>query len=164
MAPIPTFESRKYQLEMLEESLRRNIIIALDTGAGKTHIAVLRMKHEIERESCKVCASLLHAMFTTCQCQSCLRIAKSPIHTGLLVPRADSRARAAAAGSCRSPPPRFRRTHFWRERTGPVEGSGAVAPGAEHAPYRRQHSRRPPQRTPPWLHPPWGRCRFTCVR
>jgi ERCC4-related helicase len=58
MVPIPTFESRKYQLEMLDESLRRNIIIALDTGAGKTHIAVLRMKHEIERESRKVCASL----------------------------------------------------------------------------------------------------------
>jgi ERCC4-related helicase len=55
------FETRKYQLEMLEESLRRNIVIALDTGAGKTHIAVLRMKHEIERESRKVCASSLHA-------------------------------------------------------------------------------------------------------
>jgi endoribonuclease Dicer len=69
MVPIPTFEPRKYQLEMLEESLRRNIIIALDTGAGKTHIAVLRMKHEIERESPKVCAPLLHAMFPTCECR-----------------------------------------------------------------------------------------------
>ncbi|KAH9021865.1 hypothetical protein EDB84DRAFT_1511422 [Lactarius hengduanensis] len=29
---------------MLEESLTRNIIIALDTGAGKTHIVVLRLK------------------------------------------------------------------------------------------------------------------------
>jgi len=69
MVPIPTFEPRKYQLEMLEESLRRNVVIALDTGAGKTHIAVLRMKHEIERESRKVCAPLLHAMFPTCQCR-----------------------------------------------------------------------------------------------
>jgi ERCC4-related helicase len=59
-APTKTFETRKYQLEMLEESLRRNIIIALDTGAGKTHIAVLRMKHEIERESRKVCIFSLH--------------------------------------------------------------------------------------------------------
>ena len=67
--PVHTFETRKYQQEMLEESLRRNIIIALDTGAGKTHIAVLRMKHEIERESRKVCAPLLHAMFSTCQCR-----------------------------------------------------------------------------------------------
>jgi ERCC4-related helicase len=54
--PTQTIEPRKYQLEMLEESLQRNIIIALDTGAGKTHIAILRMKHEIERESRKVCS------------------------------------------------------------------------------------------------------------
>jgi len=50
---IPT--SRSYQLELLEDSLRRNIIIALDTGAGKTHIAVLRIKAEVlERETRKV--------------------------------------------------------------------------------------------------------------
>jgi ERCC4-related helicase len=42
---------------MLEESMRRNIIIALDTGAGKTHVAVLRMKRETERDSHKVCFS-----------------------------------------------------------------------------------------------------------
>ncbi|KAL9131199.1 MAG: hypothetical protein Q9217_000801 [Psora testacea] len=29
-------QARGYQLEMLEESLRRNIIIAMDTGSGKT--------------------------------------------------------------------------------------------------------------------------------
>ena len=58
---VPIREPRKYQLEMLEQSLRRNIIIALDTGAGKTHIAVLRMKHEIENESRKVCASSPYA-------------------------------------------------------------------------------------------------------
>jgi endoribonuclease Dicer len=47
--------SRSYQLELLEESLRRNIIIALDTGSGKTHIAVLRIKTEVlEREARKV--------------------------------------------------------------------------------------------------------------
>jgi ERCC4-related helicase len=56
---VPTIDTRGYQQEMLEESLRRNIVIALDTGAGKTHIAVLRMKREAERESRKVCASSL---------------------------------------------------------------------------------------------------------
>lgn len=45
---------REYQLEMLNESLKRNIIIALDTGSGKTHIAVLRLKLEAERESHKI--------------------------------------------------------------------------------------------------------------
>jgi ERCC4-related helicase len=47
--------TRGYQQEMLEESTKRNIIIAMDTGSGKTHIAVLRIKHEIEREPSKVC-------------------------------------------------------------------------------------------------------------
>ena len=47
-------QTRGYQQEMLEESLRRNIIIAMDTGSGKTHIAVLRLKIETERESRKV--------------------------------------------------------------------------------------------------------------
>ena len=52
---VATPTSRSYQLELLEESLRRNIIIALDTGAGKTHIAVLRIKAEVlERETRKV--------------------------------------------------------------------------------------------------------------
>ena len=50
----PVFHTRNYQQELLEESLRSNIIIALDTGSGKTHIAVLRMKHEVEREPRKV--------------------------------------------------------------------------------------------------------------
>ena len=45
---------RGYQQELLEESLKRNLIIALDTGSGKTHIAVLRMKLEAERNPHKV--------------------------------------------------------------------------------------------------------------
>ena len=39
---------------MLEDSMHKNLVIALDTGAGKTHIAVLRMKWEAEQESSKV--------------------------------------------------------------------------------------------------------------
>ncbi|KAI0299668.1 hypothetical protein B0F90DRAFT_1727667 [Multifurca ochricompacta] len=51
---VSVLQPRRYQREMLEESLRRNIIIALDTGSGKTYIAILRMKLETERESRKV--------------------------------------------------------------------------------------------------------------
>ncbi|KAL9612236.1 MAG: hypothetical protein Q9167_003149 [Letrouitia subvulpina] len=40
---------RTYQLEMLEQSLRRNIIVAMDTGSGKSLIAILRIQAEIER-------------------------------------------------------------------------------------------------------------------
>ncbi|KAI4526765.1 P-loop containing nucleoside triphosphate hydrolase protein [Schizophyllum commune Loenen D] len=47
-------QTRSYQQEMLEQSLHRNIIIALDTGSGKTHIAVLRLKHEMERRTNKI--------------------------------------------------------------------------------------------------------------
>lgn len=47
--------TRGYQQEMLDDSLRRNIIIALDTGSGKTHIAVLRLRYEMDREPRKVC-------------------------------------------------------------------------------------------------------------
>ncbi|CZR52993.1 related to Dcl-2 dicer RNA helicase/RNAseIII CAF [Phialocephala subalpina] len=44
----PKIKPRPFQREMFEESLRRNIIVAMDTGSGKTHIAVMRMLHELE--------------------------------------------------------------------------------------------------------------------
>jgi len=50
---MPTI--RDYQQEMLDASVRENIIIAQDTGSGKTLIAILRMRYEIERNSQKVC-------------------------------------------------------------------------------------------------------------
>jgi len=40
---------RSYQEEMLEASLKRNVIIAMDTGSGKTHVAVYRIRVELER-------------------------------------------------------------------------------------------------------------------
>ncbi|KAL7930134.1 P-loop containing nucleoside triphosphate hydrolase protein [Trichoderma chlorosporum] len=40
--------SRAYQIEMLEQSLKRNVIVAMDTGSGKTQVAVLRIKAELE--------------------------------------------------------------------------------------------------------------------
>jgi len=49
-----TIHTRAYQQEMLEASLHTNIICCISTGAGKTHIAVLRLKDEIDRERKKV--------------------------------------------------------------------------------------------------------------
>jgi superfamily II DNA or RNA helicase len=44
-AAVPLLPSaRDYQQEMLEQSMRRNIVVAMDTGSGKTLIAVLRIK------------------------------------------------------------------------------------------------------------------------
>lgn len=45
---------RNYQQEMLEASLTENIIVAQDTGSGKTHIAILRIRIECDRELRKV--------------------------------------------------------------------------------------------------------------
>ncbi|KAI6147431.1 hypothetical protein BKA82DRAFT_4153541 [Pisolithus tinctorius] len=52
--PSDNVVTRSYQLEMLEASLIENIIVAQDTGSGKTHIAVLRIKTECERQPHKV--------------------------------------------------------------------------------------------------------------
>ncbi|EAU81005.1 hypothetical protein CC1G_03181 [Coprinopsis cinerea okayama7 len=65
--------TRAYQQEMLDESLRRNIIIALDTGSGKTHIAVLRIKHELERENRKICWFLAPTVALCQQQQSVIK-------------------------------------------------------------------------------------------
>ncbi|KAF7197165.1 Dicer-like protein 2 [Pseudocercospora fuligena] len=40
---------RSYQTEMLETSLQKNVIVAMDTGSGKTHIAIARIRVELER-------------------------------------------------------------------------------------------------------------------
>ncbi|CAG7966166.1 unnamed protein product [Penicillium olsonii] len=45
----PVYRSRGYQLEMLEASQKENIIVAMDTGSGKTHIAILRIIAELEK-------------------------------------------------------------------------------------------------------------------
>jgi endoribonuclease Dicer len=41
-------QARKYQLEVLEQAKVKNTIAFLETGAGKTLIAVLLMKHKYE--------------------------------------------------------------------------------------------------------------------
>ena len=50
----PLITTRSYQQEMLDASLAGNVVIAQDTGSGKTHVAVLRMKIECDREPQKV--------------------------------------------------------------------------------------------------------------
>jgi len=49
MSNPPQVRLRSYQQEMLEASLKRNVIVAMDTGSGKTHIAVFRILAELER-------------------------------------------------------------------------------------------------------------------
>lgn len=39
---------RSYQHEMLDASIRRNVIVAMDTGSGKTHVAIARIRWELE--------------------------------------------------------------------------------------------------------------------
>ncbi|KAJ9607034.1 Dicer-like protein 2 [Cladophialophora chaetospira] len=48
-APKDTVVSRSYQLEMLDECIKQNTIVVMGTGSGKTHVAILRIKYEIER-------------------------------------------------------------------------------------------------------------------
>ena len=67
--------TRAYQQELLDESLHRNVVIALDTGSGKTHIAVLRMKHEAEREPRKVCYEFMASLSLEAEPQ---RVARYP--------------------------------------------------------------------------------------
>ncbi|EHA55558.1 dicer-like protein 2 [Pyricularia oryzae 70-15] len=41
--------ARAYQLEMFQASMQQNIIVSMDTGSGKTQVAVLRIRAELER-------------------------------------------------------------------------------------------------------------------
>ncbi|KIY73904.1 P-loop containing nucleoside triphosphate hydrolase protein [Cylindrobasidium torrendii FP15055 ss-10] len=75
--------TRSYQQEMLDDSLQRNIIIAMDTGSGKTHIAVLRLRHEVERELTKVSWFLAP---TVALCEQQYGVIKSsiPVSVGMI--------------------------------------------------------------------------------
>ena len=43
------FRLRSYQDEMLDASLRGNSIIVMETGSGKTFVAISRIRAELER-------------------------------------------------------------------------------------------------------------------
>ena len=45
---------RSYQDEMFEESLKQNVIVAMDTGSGKTLIAIARIAAELEQSTKRV--------------------------------------------------------------------------------------------------------------
>ncbi|OAA69617.1 Ribonuclease III [Cordyceps fumosorosea ARSEF 2679] len=53
MEDAPDFSraSRAYQLEMYQMSLKENVIVAMDTGSGKTQIAILRIRAQLESSS-----------------------------------------------------------------------------------------------------------------
>ncbi|KAK4678476.1 LOW QUALITY PROTEIN: Dicer-like protein 2 [Podospora pseudoanserina] len=48
-SPEVIMTARAYQVEMFQESLQRNIIVAMDTGSGKTQVAILRIQEELGR-------------------------------------------------------------------------------------------------------------------
>jgi ERCC4-related helicase len=50
----PAIQPRAYQLEMFEETLKRNTIICMSTGSGKTQIAKLRIEAELKRSPTKI--------------------------------------------------------------------------------------------------------------
>src|ERR1700761_9528610 len=50
----PPLQSRAYQLEMFEHSMKGNIIVVMATGSGKTQIAKLRIEAELERSPDKL--------------------------------------------------------------------------------------------------------------
>ncbi|KAH7885585.1 hypothetical protein F5I97DRAFT_2034434 [Phlebopus sp. FC_14] len=88
-APLPPSDqptTRNYQQEMLDASLVENIIVAQDTGSGKTHIAVLRMKIECDREPRKVSWFIAPTVALCEQQQDVISKAMGPvglIHGGL---------------------------------------------------------------------------------
>ncbi|KAI1745424.1 RNase3 domain-containing protein [Xylaria scruposa] len=68
--------ARAYQVEMFEKSLKQNIIVAMDTGSGKTQVAVLRIQAELEKCSDKIIWFLAP---TIALCQQQFRVLKSQI-------------------------------------------------------------------------------------
>ncbi|KAJ6619807.1 hypothetical protein B0H10DRAFT_2025133 [Mycena sp. CBHHK59/15] len=82
-AEMKAFSTRGYQQEMLDCSLHTNIIIALDTGSGKTHIAVLRMKIEAEREPNKI-SWFLAPTVALCEQQRLVIQTALPVSVGLI--------------------------------------------------------------------------------
>ncbi|KAK3955498.1 hypothetical protein QBC32DRAFT_333303 [Pseudoneurospora amorphoporcata] len=54
VSPPAGLTARAYQIEMFEASLKQNIIVAMDTGSGKTQVAVLRIARELEQSDKRI--------------------------------------------------------------------------------------------------------------
>ncbi|KAL4877813.1 hypothetical protein BJY04DRAFT_221780 [Aspergillus karnatakaensis] len=85
---VPDYFARSYQVEMFEASLKENIVVAMGTGSGKTHIALLRIMHELERSDGKKLIWFLAPTVALCLQQQKLiakhiPVAKSRTLTGL---------------------------------------------------------------------------------
>ncbi|KAJ1961241.1 hypothetical protein IWQ62_003938, partial [Dispira parvispora] len=50
--------ARDYQLELLEVALKRNTIVVLDTGTGKTFIAIMLLQHLANQENNRAVSAL----------------------------------------------------------------------------------------------------------
>ncbi|KAI9715190.1 MAG: hypothetical protein M1828_001016 [Chrysothrix sp. TS-e1954] len=82
-APVESGENdmlkpRSYQLEMLDESMKQNIIVAMDTGSGKTHIAIMRIQRELLRCKSDQMAWFLAPRVTLCEQQHGVLMAHLP--------------------------------------------------------------------------------------
>ncbi|KAI1781014.1 hypothetical protein F4818DRAFT_397486 [Hypoxylon cercidicola] len=69
--------AREYQLEMFQESLKRNIIVAMETGTGKTQVAVLRIQAELGK--CGADKIIWFLAPTVALCEQQFRVLKSQI-------------------------------------------------------------------------------------
>ena len=72
-----SFDPRSYQLEMLGESKKQNTVVVMDTGTGKTNVALLRMADELERCSADKRVWFLAPTITLAQQQVCVSYLES---------------------------------------------------------------------------------------
>jgi superfamily II DNA or RNA helicase len=69
MEPLPEhggIELRFYQHEMLEASMKSNVVVAMDTGSGKTHVAIARIRRELEGSNSTKVRHSLPILYSYC--------------------------------------------------------------------------------------------------
>jgi hypothetical protein len=149
-SPLPAI--RGYQQEMLEESLRKNLIIALDTGSGKTLIAILRMKIEAEREAKKVKLDPSQRRYITYN-----------LFVGLLVSCPYCRIMRSAKICDIASTPGICRSDFWFPGAKPMDRSWSLARCSRAAPCYGYDTSSALRRPETWLRPPRNRHRSSYI-